>query len=146
MLVAVACGGPWLWWRYSFRTPPPERISELDWPPLFRSLVDSAGLTSDERAQVGVWRHRQMIDHSCVLRMPASEQALAWVAKDLPRIDENQLYPGIWGYGVTRDEFGPTALLDVYASSSRAVENTEEFTAFHDKGKRKLVVLYRFVF
>jgi hypothetical protein len=137
-----------LWWRSIGRSAnsPPVEIGESQWPPLFKSLIDAAKLTPKDRARVSVLLHQEGIDRTCVLRMPATAAALAFVAAELPRIRESELHESFWRHGVTREEFGLSSQLEVFATEARAVNDSEEYTALYDKEKDRLVVCYRRVF
>jgi hypothetical protein len=125
---------------------PPVEIVEQEWPPLFRSLVKAAGLAFEQRASVSVLFHQEFIDHSCVLRMPATEAAIAFLAEELPKTEEAALHPSFWQHGVCREEFGSSEKLTFYATPDRAVNVGEGYVAIHDREKKRIVVCFRQVF
>ena len=78
--------------------------------------------------------------------MPASEAAIAFVAAEIPLVQESAIHPSFWGHDVSRDEFGPSGTIAVYATPERAVNDGEEYIAIHDRQEKRLVVCFRQVF
>lgn len=146
-IVGLFCVGPAVALRRWNRPHPPTPMEAREWPPLFRSVVDAAGLTSDERRRVSVVRRQEGFgDYVCLLRMPAARPAVEKLKAELAPVPLKELEQSVWEHGVTRNEFGPAATLDVYRSQTRAVESSEEYIAFHDRQTKRLVVIYRWVF